>query len=522
MFRFLFRIAVILSLPALVCCGKDDAGGEPPAAVNPDAVAPVMERFALEMRYNSGLAANVTCRIDASAHTITGSVKGHPMIKETCMFVPTFAVPENHKVYIGDRVQTSGLSRVDLSGPVTYRVVNENGDEASYTVTMQYSFTGLPVVAINTVAGASVTSKDYWVKATVSIDGAGEYDDIADAGIEIAGRGNSTWYYPKKPYKIRFGERTSVLGMPKHKRWVLLANYNDRTMLRNDVAFYLGRQTSLAWTPHGVFVELVLNNRHAGTYYLCEQVRIDKNRVAINEMKPYAGMAAGDDITGGYLLELDSYFDEDNKFRSALRSLPVNVKAPDADDIGTAQFNYIRDWFNEAERVLYSDGWLDPGNGYRKYIDVDSFVDMYLVAELIYHYEWRHPKSTYMYKDSDANGGRLCMGPMWDYDWRTFSVGAGWYARNYMWYPRLMQDPDFVAQVKSRWTALYPKFAAAAGYIPRMERKIAPSAAVNWSMWTDTAGENDDRYLPYSEAVSLMQSRFRTRLEWLNGEINRL
>lgn len=506
---------------AMVGCGKDSTEGNvPPTPVNPDAAAPVMKRFVIDKRNNEGLAGSVTCRIDEQTKQITGSVKGYtPMLAGSCTFVPTFEVPENHKVYAGERMLTSGVSRVDLSQPATFRVVNENGDEAAYIVELEFSFTDLPVVAIDTWGGHEIASKDRWVSASIAIDGNGDYEDLAQTEIEISGRGNSTWGYPKKPYKFKFDKRTEVLGMPKHKRWVLLANYNDRTMLRNDVAFHLGRMTDLAWTPRGVFVEVVLNNRHVGNYYLCEQIRIDENRLDITEMDPYAELGEGADITGGYLLELDSYYDEVNKFLSAVQSLPVNVKAPDADDLGTPQMNYIRDYFNEAERALYGEDWLDPEKGYKKYIDMESFADMYLVAELVYHYEWRHPKSTYMYKD---RGGKLCMGPMWDYDWRCFTVEQGWYARDQLWYPRLLEDPEFVALVKSRWATLYPKFSTTASYISRMRSKLAASAALNWGMWSNDAGENDDNNMEYSAAVNLMQSRFSARLEWLNGAIGEL
>lgn len=138
---------------------------------------------------------------------------------------------------------------------MTYRVENVNGEAAEYVVSLSFSFTGLPVVSISTASGMPVTSKDMWSKATITIDGVGRYDDLAAADIEIAGRGNSTWGYPKKPYKIKFDKRTEVLGMPEHKRWVLLANYIDRTLLRNDVAFYLvsaalwrGRRTESSWS----------------------------------------------------------------------------------------------------------------------------------------------------------------------------------------------------------------------------------------------------------------------------------
>ena len=499
-------------------CGKDDKGDNP--IKDPDAEAPAIERFWFDTRNNPRMPSNLTCRIDDATHAITATVEGStPLIPGSCTLTPTFTVPEGQTVYVNGARQWSGVSRVDFSHPVTYRVENVNGEVAEYVVTLSFPFTGLPVVSISTASGLPVTSKDAWSKATITIDGVGRYDNISAADIEIAGRGNSTWGYPKKPYKFKFDKRTGVLGMPEHKRWVLLANYIDRTLLRNDVAFHLGQQSGLAWTPHGVFVELVLNGEHRGCYYLCEQIRIDENRLPINEMPPYDEMAAGDDITGGYILELDSYYDEVNKFRSAVRDLPVNVNTPDEDDIGAPQFAYIRDYFNEAEKVLYGDNWLDEATGYKNYIDIESFADIYLISELIYHYEWIHPKSAYFYKD---RGGKLCAGPMWDYDWLTFTQESGWHCRNYMWYPRLFEDPAFRAMLKERWRVLYPSFAATGGYISSKSETLKKSAAIDRTMWANSDGPNDDRSMAYDAAVSLMIRRFNSRLEWLNGEINAL
>lgn len=518
--RLLLAATFALTLLLAVGCGKDDTDDGGITIVDPDAEPPVIERFWFDTRNNPRMSSNVTCRIDAATHAITGSVDGATTaVDGMCTFSPTFTVPEGQTVYVNGTRQWSGVSRVDFSSPVTYRVENVNGEAAEYVVTLSFSFTGLPVVSISTASGMSVTSKDTWSKATITIDGVGLYDDLAASDIEIAGRGNSTWTYPKKPYKFKFSKRTGVLGMPEHKRWVLLANYIDRTLLRNDVAFYLGQHSSLAWTPHGVFVELFINGEHRGCYYLCEQIRIDENRLNINEMPPYSQMADGADISGGYILELDSYYDEVNKFRSAVKGLPVNVNTPDENDIGSRQFIYIRDYFNEAETVLYSDYWLDPERGYKNYIDILSFADMYLISELIYHYEWIHPKSTYMYKD---RGGKLCAGPMWDYDWLTFTLEYGWHCRSCLWYPRLFEDPEFRALLKQRWQELYPVFVATGNYISSQRKMLAKSAQVDWKLWANTISPNGDQGLSYEAAVNQMSSRLSSRLAWLNEMIRNL
>jgi hypothetical protein len=152
------------------------------------------------------------------------------------------------------------------------------------------------VVFINTQNGTEITSKEIWTPGTMSIMCSGAFEDFPESEIEIRGRGNTTWYWPKKPYAIKLGSKARIMGMPKHKRWVLLANFMDRTMLRNRIAYKAAQQTSLAWTPRNEIVELVFNGKHMGNYMLIEQIKEDENRVNVSK-------------DGGYILELDFHFD---------------------------------------------------------------------------------------------------------------------------------------------------------------------------------------------------------------------
>ena len=140
--------------------------------------------------------------------------------------------------------------------------------------------------------------------------------------------------------------------MPKHKRWVLLANYLDRTLLRNHVAFHIAMLTDLEWTPRGQHVELILNGEYRGNYYLCEQIKVDENRVNIHEME--SSDIEGEALTGGYLMELDNHYDEVNKFKSQIRELPYMFKEPDEDVLTAEQFAYMQDYVNDFENALYN------------------------------------------------------------------------------------------------------------------------------------------------------------------------
>lgn len=554
--NFMHYLWVVMMAFVMVACGGggeaesnsnsgsgSDSGSETPT--NPEAKDPTFLEFKLTVGANSGVLENdVRCSISNAKQTITSSnVKTKVPIAPGTTLVPSFKVNENHKVYVDGKEQRSGITPQNFSSPIAYKVVNENGVEATYIVTIKFTFSGLPIVSIQTSNGGNIMSKDYWVDATISIDGGSQFASLEPTKIQVAGRGNSTWstpnnskvnppQTPKNPYKIKFEKRTEILGMPKHKRWVLLANKMDKTLLRNDIAFYLGKQTSLGWTPKGYHVELVLNGVHVGNYYLCEQIRIDKNRVNINEMKPKNELTASDDITGGYVLEMDTYCDEKFKFQSNIavplttngsnigsNTLKVNIKFPDEDDISNDQYIYIQKFFHDAEKALYSSEWLDPEKGYKNYFDVQSFVDLYLVSELIYHHEWKWPKSTYLHKDK---GGKLVAGPMWDYDYDTFTKRKVWYCRYYMWYPRFFEDPEFVSLLKKRWAELYPKFRGAIQYMSTMKSKLTVSAEKNYAIWTNFSGPNGEGGFTFEQAVDKIQDRFTERIEWLNQEIPNL
>jgi len=128
------------------------------------------------------------------------------------------------------------------------------------------------------------------------------------------GRGNSTWTYPKKPFKIKLDEEASVLGLAAEKDWILLANYLDGTHLLNAVGMKIGQLLEMPYTNHIIPVEVTLNNEYLGGYMLTEQIEVKKNRVNVKEE--------------GMLLNLDTNFDELNQFSSTHFRLPVTIKYP--------------------------------------------------------------------------------------------------------------------------------------------------------------------------------------------------
>ena len=286
-----------------------------------------------------------------------------------------------------------------------------------------YQLTNLPTVVINTDGAVDITSKETEVNSRVYIISDGGSKLLEDGATGVRGRGNASWGFPKKPYRLKFSEKRSPLDAPaKAKKWTLISNYGDKTLMRNILAFEVSRRMGMTYTPYCQPVDLILNGEYKGCYQLCDQVEVAPDRVDITKME--ATDTSGDNLTGGYLIEIDAYaYDESSMFTSNYGT-PVTIKSPDDDKIVSEQSKYIKDFFNAMEKALFASDYTNETNGYRKYLDLDSFLRFFLVGEFAGNTDtyW----SVYMYKD--RGNGKLYTGPVWDYDlafdndYRTYPI----------------------------------------------------------------------------------------------------
>lgn len=387
-------------------------------------------------------------------------------------------------------------------------------------------YTGLPIIYVDTQGGAAVNSKEDWVPATVKISGLGDFPDLPETAASIRGRGNTTWTWPKKPYALKFDSKTEVLGMPKHKRWVLLANFMDRTMMRNALAFHLASLTSLAWTPRNQYCELILNGKHMGNYLLTEQIKVDSKRVAIDE-----------DNAGSFLFESDFHYDNVWQWREYMGNswqsggnIPFSVSFPDDDELTPEGFTQAKDYIHNVMTVLYGENFADPATGYRAYLDVDSFIDYWIIYEVMTNHELNNPGSVYSHVDS---GGKWTAGPVWDFDWGGLSYFTSPQAKNGLvcwdavWYARLNDDPWFCEKLKARWNELLPLLKQQTAFIDGLKSKLTKSAELNFAMWNpaDDASQNGgniingDENLPFSLAVDRLRSNYNEHLNVISSKL---
>lgn len=490
--------------------------------------------------------------------------------------IPTFTVPDGATVTVDGVAQQSGISEQDFSKPVTY-TVTKDGESREYTV--KITNTGLPVVVITQgggmdtqweAAGINVRSKESeWVETDkVAVYRADGTTDLAEALCGVRLRGNSTQKFPKKPFAIKLVSKASVLGMPKHKRWVLLANWMDRSMIRNSVALEIAHQVDSAyvdgigWSPRGQSVELVIDGRHVGNYFLCEQIKIDGDRVnikdAIEDIRD-GGNANPTIADCGYLLEFDDNYDEVDKFRTG-RGLPCMFK-DEVSQYSSEIYNSVKSYIENVESLIEANNYVE----YEKVLDINSVIDYWFIQELAFNDEYMHPKSVYMLKDGD---GKLTAGPVWDFDWLTFCFKAnvdamnskyngGWtcsntnewlYAKSklaekvynwptgyvydylndkpYMWYPLLFKSEDFRKAVQARWSTVYSNLMSVTDFIQKTGELNRISEEYNYKMWPLLklksgigSAFNGDEEMSYDMAIETMKNFYAERLAWMNGAI---
>lgn len=276
-----------------------------------------------------------------------------------------------------------------------------------------YQLTNLPTVVINTEGSQEIVSKEEELSSTVYIISEEGTNLLATTETGVRGRGNASWdQFPKKPYRLKFKSKQSPLGAPASaKKWTLISNYSDKSLMRNILAFEASRRIGQAYTPYCHPVDVIVNGEYRGCYQLCDQVEAAEGRVPAKD---------------GYLIEIDAYAWKEVSAFWSWRGTPVTIKHPDEDDITDSQRQHIESFFNQMETAALGEDFTDPEKGYRKYLDLESFLRNLLVGDFCGNTDllW----SVYMYKD--AKDGKLYAGPTWDHDlsfdndYRSYPVNA--------------------------------------------------------------------------------------------------
>jgi hypothetical protein len=343
--------------------------------------------------------------------------------------------------------------------------------------------------------------------------------------------------FPKKPYKLKFDSKQALLGMPADKEWALLANYSDKTLLRNHLAFEVSRRAGLAWTPRDRFVMVVLNGVELGLYQLTETVKIAPSRVGITAM---AGATGPWD--GGYLIEVDERHGEALHYTTT-HDVDLSLKEP-SPDVNTTLHPwdaYLGPELQALEDTLFAPGFAEPATGWRTRFDEESFVAWYLVNELMKNVDATFYSSCYFHR---GVGGKVHMGPVWDYDLGAGNdsenpVGkpwdpAGWYVRlpdervatKTHWYTRLFEDPGFDAAFQARWKALSPtQLHTLRAFLEESARELKHGQQRNFQLWPILGTEvwpnpaGWDQRTTYESELVWLQDWLDARIAWIDGQV---
>lgn len=418
----------------------------------------------------------------------------------------------------------------------------------------------LPIVMINTLGQTIVQEDKINCLMEIKYNGLGNITYVdgpanvynGHIGIEI--RGASSSGYLQKPYGIETRTASganlnvSILGMPEENDWVLISNFNDRSLIKNMLAYKIFGEMG-NYSPRGQLCEVLIDGSYKGIYWIGEKIKRDNNRVSINTLNP--NEITGDDLTGGYILQ-QNYWSPSTSFQSNYS--PIDhpnfdvhfvYEYPKPADIVPQQKTYIASFVDSLETALYSDEFADPIIGYRKYLDVNSFIDYFLVNEVSRNNDG-FKKSVFFHKNKNSLGGKMKAGPVWDFDWAWKNIqsceifqnngGIGWahhindcFTDNYScgWYIRLLQDTIFANELRCKYdyyrsTVLDTTYLFS--FIDSMELLVDESKERHFQKWPllgVSGPAPDDGPVPttYHGELEALKSWIWTRLQWLDVNI---
>ena len=414
----------------------------------------------------------------------------------------------------------------------------------------------LPIVVINTLGQNIIDDPRIVCDMGIIDNGFGVMNSFTDpfndynGKISIEYRGSSSQGFPKKSYALETQDingnnnNVSLLGLPVENDWILYAPYTDKSLMRNFLTFDLGRKMG-NYSPRTVYCELFVNGDYKGIYILMEKIKRDNDRVDIAKLD--SDDLAGDSLTGGYIIKVDKFTGtgswgdswQSNYNTIGGNYLRIQYHYPESDDMLPQQKNYIKSYIDSFEHSLNAYFFTDTTIGYNKYIDVNSFIDLYIINELSRNIDG-YRLSTYMYKDRDDNGGKLTMGPFWDYNlaygnanycdgWET----DGWQqdgdcpdlGQSPFWFERLLDDTTYQNKLNCRWEYLRERSFhqdSIFNFIDSISLYLNDAQQRNFQKWPILGNYVWPNYYvgnTYQDELNFLKNWISDRLTWIDGNI---
>jgi hypothetical protein len=449
-------------------------------------------------------------------------------------------IPENDVLTEKNISNTRGFRYVRYVGPHDVRCniaelefygYASEGDDFRLSQT-----TNIPDVIIHTTNAQDITTRSAYVKGIISFvseDGTKIYTD----SLDIKGRGNASWGFEKKPYRIKLYNKTKALGNPAEaKNWTLISNHGDKTLMRNLLAFDLSKRFRMPYTPAGRAVNVFLNGEYKGCYQFCDHIDVRKNRVDIKEM--VSTDISGDKLTGGYLIEIDSYASGEKEWFKSSRQTPVAIKSPDEDIIGTEQRNYIKNHFNAFETAIFDPNYTDSVLGFRRYMDTETFVKHFLIGELSGNTDTYWSVNMYKQRRDD----KFYFGPVWDFDLafendsRTYTINSkpDWIYKygsaaggTKSTISRLLTDSNLYNEIRTTWSNFRDwgiiSDTSLLRTIDQYAEEMYAAQDLNFIRWKI---RNKDVHMmwgrsdTYEGDVNIVKNYVKARITWIDNKLN--
>ena len=470
---------------------------------------------------------NITAVFEKKQYPLNIEIEGEGSVEETIIkagtpnsynsgtVVSLKAVPENGWSFLkwsGDVLSFENPIEITVDTPKNIKAEFFNPNE----------FTGLPILYVNT-SGVAIDSKEDYVEGVSSIVGGTNYPSFQDLEMKIKGRGNSTWWqggiWGKKPYQIKFGDKTEVLNMPKDKKWVLLAELSDKSLIRNKIAREIANISRFDYVPQAEYSEVFINEQHVGTYLIGQKVEESKNRVNIGD----TGYLIEIDTDANGRIETDDVYFRSSQWSSRYEDGVFNIKEPSL-EYDSEEFNLIKDHVNDFEEALFGNNFKDPDLGYRSFIDLPSFIDWFLVNEISKNQDARSYSSIYF---NYIPGEKIKMGPVWDFDLAFGNVDysnaenpEGFWIKENLWFKRMFEDPYFSDLVNTRFNYYENNLSSILSKVDEFENYLSKSQKKNFEIWDILSKDVwpiPVKYDTHHEYVEYLKNWIDTRMLWLKA-----
>lgn len=376
------------------------------------------------------------------------------------------------------------------------------------------SVSNVPVLYIDIDRELWLLDRDEYVSATVTAPDS----NLVEINAKIKGRGNASWLLPQKPYNIKFETDVDLFGLGAEKSWVLITLFYDKTLLRNYLTLDLAKTVCGEYEMDKMFVDVVINGEYNGLYLLTEKVEDSQTRVDLSKKN------------GDVLFEIEQAYRHDYHCENCIElesGAHLTFKEPEPEDLSLRDFklkySQMEDFFEAADDAIRSKDFSQ----FSDYIDVESFINWYIVNEFVKNFDSRFVTSCYCY----VKNGKLFMGPCWDYDTcmgnqdvETCMDPKGFHVRIAPWYVSLLRNDEFYSMLCNRWEELVSSgvFDRFIQNIDEQTEYLSEASANHFERWPTSLTSGDLRgknaLFTYEEEIDYLKNWIEKRIEFLNSK----